>query len=155
MSIPTSACREDVAAEHPTLVARLKGYAEQARADLGDRGRPGAGQRGPGRIAAGQQPQPQVLPKRALDVIERVRGGRHWVDDKTDPPREPQESLDAFRVEPGYRVELFAAEPLVMDPVSIAFDRLGRMFVVEYGDYPIGPPDGADPFVAHRLPGGQ
>jgi hypothetical protein len=36
------------------------------------------------------------------------------------------------------RIELVAAEPLVMDPVAITFDERGRMFVVEYGDYPTG-----------------
>lgn len=38
-------------------------------------------------------------------------------------------------------MELVACEPLVMDPVAIDFDHKGRMFVVEYGDYPVGPKD--------------
>ena len=37
------------------------------------------------------------------------------------------------------KVELVAAEPLVFDPVAIAFDHRGRMFVAEYRDYPTGP----------------
>ncbi|MHC4875351.1 MAG: PVC-type heme-binding CxxCH protein, partial [Planctomycetota bacterium] len=81
----------------------------------------------------------------SLRSIESTRGGRHWVDAKTQPPKSPEESLKAFQVEPGVHIELFAAEPLVMDPVAIAFDELGRAFVVEYGDYPIGPEDGGDP----------
>jgi len=81
----------------------------------------------------------------ALRSIEATRGGRHWVDAKTQPPKSPEESRQAFEVEPGVQIELFAAEPLVMDPVAIAFDELGRAFVVEYGDYPIGPEDGGDP----------
>ncbi len=36
-----------------------------------------------------------------------------------------------FRLAPGYRVELVAAEPLVRDPVSVAFDADGRLWVVE------------------------
>ncbi|MBI2477229.1 MAG: dehydrogenase, partial [Planctomycetia bacterium] len=43
------------------------------------------------------------------------------------------------------RIELVAAEPLVMDPVAIAFDQRGRMFVVEYGDYPTGPAKEGEP----------
>lgn len=74
-------------------------------------------------------------------TIESTRGGRHWVEQKTPPSRSPEESLKAIVIEPGYRVELVAAEPLVMDPVAIAFDAAGRMFVVEYGDYPTGPDD--------------
>ncbi len=81
----------------------------------------------------------------ALAAIESTRGGRHWVDAPTDPPKSPEESLACFQVEPGLRVELVAAEPLVFDPVWIAFDELGRMFAVEYGDYPEGPKNPNDP----------
>jgi len=75
----------------------------------------------------------------ALSTIESTRGGRHWVDAPTAPPKSPEESLACFQIEPGLRIELVASEPLVFDPVSIAFDELGQMFVVEYGDYPEGP----------------
>ena len=81
-----------------------------------------------------------------LESIDRVRGGRHWIDIKTDPPRKPEETLASFKIEPGYRVQLVAAEPIVRDPVAVAFDELGRMYAVEYTDYPIGPEEeGADP----------
>ena len=43
-------CSDDVAAAHPAVVARLSQLAEAARSDLGDRGRPGTGQRQPGKI---------------------------------------------------------------------------------------------------------
>ncbi len=90
--------------------------------------------------------EPSTLPTTgALDAIEAERGGRHWVDAKTDPPKSPDDSQASLQIEKGYRIELFAAEPLVKDPVAIAFDRRGRMFVMEYGDYPIGPPEGQDP----------
>ncbi|QDT11192.1 Cytochrome c [Planctomycetes bacterium K23_9] len=82
---------------------------------------------------------------KALDVIEGTRGGRHWVDGDTPPPKSAQESLQHVQIEPGYEVKLFAAEPLVRDPVAIAFDHRGEMFVAEYSDYPIGPPEGEDP----------
>jgi putative membrane-bound dehydrogenase-like protein len=88
------------------------------------------------------QPRP---PEGALKVIESERGGRHWADAKTAPPKEPAESLACIKIEPGFEIQLYAAEPLVFDPVAMEFDHLGRMFVVEYGDYPIGPPEGGDP----------
>ncbi|MEO1998849.1 MAG: PVC-type heme-binding CxxCH protein, partial [Planctomycetaceae bacterium] len=138
------ACSTDVAADHPQVVARLTELAQAAREDLGDRGQQGRGQRKPGRLA-GKQPQPQVLKRDALQMIEGVRGGRHWVDAKTAAPKSPQDSLECLQIEPGLQVQLVAAEPLVRDPVAIAFDHLGRMFVVEYGDYPIGPPEGDAP----------
>ncbi|MBC8351807.1 MAG: HEAT repeat domain-containing protein [Planctomycetes bacterium] len=82
----------------------------------------------------------------ALQSIERTRGGRHWIDAKTDPPKLPEASRACFQIEPGLQIELVAAEPLVMDPVAIAFDQRGMMFVVEYGDYPTGPEkEGAPP----------
>ena len=48
----------------------------------------------------------------------------------------PLQSLDQIRVHAGYRVELVAAEPLVSDPVSIAFGPDQRLWVVEMRDYP-------------------
>jgi putative membrane-bound dehydrogenase-like protein len=83
--------------------------------------------------------------KDALNIIEAVRGGRHWVNARTAAPKSADESLKTLQTEPGIHIELFAAEPLVRDPVAIAFDEQGRMFVVEYGDYPVGPEDGGDP----------
>jgi quinoprotein glucose dehydrogenase len=36
-----------------------------------------------------------------------------------------------FRVAPGLKVDLFAAEPMVQNIVSFAFDVQGRCYVVE------------------------
>jgi putative membrane-bound dehydrogenase-like protein len=54
------------------------------------------------------------------------------------PPRSAQESLAAIKVPAGFRVELVAAEPLVMDPIDIAWGADGRIWVVEMADYPNG-----------------
>ncbi|GAB5443026.1 MAG: sulfatase [Fuerstiella sp.] len=43
-------CKHNVAVAHPEIVAELLQEAESARQDLGDQNRPGAGQRGPGKI---------------------------------------------------------------------------------------------------------
>ena len=80
-----------------------------------------------------------------VQSIELQRGGRHWIDQPTEPPKSPEESQNCFQIEPGFRIELVATEPLVMDPVAIDFDHKGRMFVVEYGDYPVGPKDPNSP----------
>src|SRR5688500_15822550 len=50
-------------------------------------------------------------------------------------PTEPNKALATFKIKPGFRVELAAAEPNVRDPVAIAFDESGRMFVIEMRDY--------------------
>ncbi len=62
-----------------------------------------------------------------------------------DQPLPPAEALQTLQVPPGLRVELVAAEPQVVDPVSAAFDHRGRLWVVEMRDYPTGPVDGGPP----------
>ncbi len=42
-----------------------------------------------------------------------------------------EDELATFRIAPGFRVELVAAEPLVVDPVAIDWDDEGRLYVVE------------------------
>ncbi len=51
------------------------------------------------------------------------------------PPKEPADALKTFRLRPGFRIELVAAEPLIRDPVAIDFDEAGRMYVVEYPEF--------------------
>jgi putative membrane-bound dehydrogenase-like protein len=52
------------------------------------------------------------------------------------PARSPEEALRTFQLEPGLRIELVAAEPLVVDPVAFVFDGPGRLFVAEGRGYP-------------------
>src|SRR5712671_8112954 len=51
------------------------------------------------------------------------------------PPTEPKDAIKTFTVKEGFKIELAAAEPLVVDPVAMAFDEQGRLFVVEMRDY--------------------
>ena len=51
------------------------------------------------------------------------------------PPLSPEEALKAFKVAPGFRVELVAAEPLVVAPVAFAWDAAGRLWVAEMRGY--------------------
>jgi mono/diheme cytochrome c family protein/glucose/arabinose dehydrogenase len=43
----------------------------------------------------------------------------------------PDQALSTLRVDPAFKVELVAAEPLVQEPVEIEFDPNGRIYVVE------------------------
>jgi putative membrane-bound dehydrogenase-like protein len=52
-------------------------------------------------------------------------------------PLTPDEARTEFKVRPGLRVELVAAEPEVQSPVAACFDERGRLFVVEMLDYPV------------------
>lgn len=47
------------------------------------------------------------------------------------PPLAPAEALKTFRMPPGYRLELVAAEPLVQEPVAMDWDVAGRLWIVE------------------------
>ncbi len=47
------------------------------------------------------------------------------------PALSAEQALDTFRVAPGFRVEIVASDPLVFDPVAIAFGADGKLWVVE------------------------
>lgn len=50
-------------------------------------------------------------------------------------PLEAEEALEQFTLLRGFRIELVAAEPLVVDPIALAFDADGGLFVVEMRGY--------------------
>lgn len=51
-------------------------------------------------------------------------------------PFSPEESLKQLVIADGFEIELVASEPLVRDPVDIAFDTNGQLYVVEMPVYP-------------------
>jgi putative membrane-bound dehydrogenase-like protein len=48
----------------------------------------------------------------------------------------PTEALQHFQVPSGFRLQLFASEPEIRQPVSMTFDARGRMWVIQYLQYP-------------------
>src|SRR5258706_14222198 len=54
------------------------------------------------------------------------------------PPLVAREALNSFQLRKGFRLELVAAEPLVTEPIALAFDEDGRLFVVELNDFSQG-----------------
>src|SRR5438105_8798617 len=54
----------------------------------------------------------------------------------------PEESLRSMHLSEDFKVELFASEPQVVDPVEMVFDENGRIYVAEMLDYPDDPPPG-------------
>ena len=56
----------------------------------------------------------------------------------TSSPLSPEESRASIHVPIGYRVELVASEPQVIDPVAFDWDASGKLWVVEMSDYPLG-----------------
>ena len=73
---------------------------------------------------------PELVDRMPLDKL---------LDDVLFPgPKSPQASLAATYARPGLRVELVATEPLVTDPIGMAWGPDGKFWVVEMGDYPRG-----------------
>ena len=75
-------------------------------------------------------------------------------DDATDfPPKPPVKALTpaeeqkTFQLPPGYRMELILSEPDITEPVCIAFDGNGRLFVAEMSSY-MRDIDGTDELVS-------
>ncbi len=64
---------------------------------------------------------------------------------KPVPPRPIEEVLRSFEAVDGFRMELVASEPLVVDPVAAAFDEDGNLYVAEMRDYPYKPAPGGTP----------
>ena len=69
------------------------------------------------------------------NVLEKQKP--HWHIDHIPPAPvlSPAEELKTFRLPPGFKIELVAAEPMVEEPVALSFDADGRMYVVEMRGY--------------------
>lgn len=55
----------------------------------------------------------------------------------------PEEAVKRMKVPDGFRVKLVACEPEIRQPLSITFDARGRMWVIQYLQYPT--PEGLKP----------
>jgi putative membrane-bound dehydrogenase-like protein len=53
------------------------------------------------------------------------------------PPYAPSDTLSRFRLDPGFRIELMAAEPDIQSPIAMDIDERGRWFVLEMPGYPV------------------
>lgn len=71
-------------------------------------------------------------------------GDRSEIDLSSPPPEwdippapvlKPEEALESFTLQPGFRIEIVASEPLIQDPVAIDIDADGRIWVVEMLSY--------------------
>jgi len=85
----------------------------------------------------------RILAGGILLVLVAIAGAYLWlrppapdailasIDRPDAPVLTPEQAMTQFRVAPGFRVELVAAEPLVVDPVAMDWDDEGRLYVVE------------------------
>lgn len=56
---------------------------------------------------------------------------KNHIPEDSSPPKSPEEELETFQLEPGFKIQLVASEPMVQDPIAITFDEDGRLWVVE------------------------
>ncbi len=77
----------------------------------------------------------------SVAAILAVKSGAVAQQDAEFPPKPPVQPLSAaeeaktFQLPPGYRMELLLSEPEVIDPVCMAFDGNGRLYVAEMRSY--------------------
>ena len=62
-------------------------------------------------------------------------------ENRPQPPRlqlpfSPEDALKHWQVPPGFELQLFAAEPEIVNPIAMTWDERGRLWVVETLDYP-------------------
>jgi hypothetical protein len=55
----------------------------------------------------------------------------------SQPPFSPSEALKTFRIESGFKIEPFLAEPDIRGPVAMDWDENGRIYIVEDPGYPL------------------
>lgn len=80
-----------------------------------------------------------------LVVLLASQPGLAEEDQSIDPPEaimnqpspvlSPEASLKSFQIEEGFEIQLVAAEPLIEDPVCMAWDDRGRLWVCEMRGY--------------------
>ena len=62
--------------------------------------------------------------------------GKGAVGDPSQKALGPEEAVKKFKIAEGFEMQLVAAEPLVRQPLNLHFDERGRLWVVQYLQYP-------------------
>src|SRR5262245_63781121 len=60
----------------------------------------------------------------------------HNQDRPPGPALSPQEAIAKMTVPEGFKVELVASEPDIVNPVAMSFDERGRIWITESLEYP-------------------
>src|SRR6266700_2388102 len=82
------------------------------------------------------------LSRVALPLLALIACSCSRRSNQAPDPLSADKSLPSFRLSEDFHVELFASEPNVVDPVDMAFDENGKIYVAEMIDYPDDPPPG-------------
>jgi len=73
-----------------------------------------------------------------LVVLSSLTFGQvpHGQDKPPGPALSPQEAMAKMQLPPGFKAELVAAEPDVVNPTAMTFDERGRIWICESVEYP-------------------
>lgn len=90
-----------------------------------------------------EQPAPASEPRPIVitPTDRKSAAGQEATDERIKElgvAKTPQEALATMVVKEGFKLELVAAEPLIVDPVAFDWGPDGRLWVVEMRDYPRG-----------------
>ncbi|MCH6201008.1 dehydrogenase [Aquiflexum sp. LQ15W] len=67
----------------------------------------------------------------SIVILSQCSERKAPIPEDSSPPKSPQEELETFEIEKGFKIQLVAAEPMVQDPIALTFDEDGRLWVVE------------------------
>lgn len=79
------------------------------------------------------QTTPAVAPE--LEAFVKSFKGKGALNDGSKPLT-PEETIAHFKLAPGLKISVAAHEPAISQPLNIYFDERGRMWVVQYLQYP-------------------
>lgn len=89
--------------------------------------------------AASAPPSERDLRDASPSQVRPPQSGRGGAPEKIEPaarPLAPSESARRFTVVDGLEMELVLSEPEIAQPLQVSFDERGRLWVVEYRQYP-------------------
>ena len=81
----------------------------------------------------GAEPGPNIDP--SLEAFVKSFKGKGALTDGSKPLT-PEETLQHFKIAPGLKMEIVASEPVISQPLNMHFDERGRLWVVQYLQYP-------------------
>ncbi len=81
-------------------------------------------------LAAYQIPEPEFRDAEIPNYEKRDPAPRFQL------PLSPEESMKLVQIPVGFEMELFASEPMIINPIAMTWDERGRLFVIETTDYP-------------------
>ncbi|MDH3245852.1 MAG: hypothetical protein OEM26_14625, partial [Saprospiraceae bacterium] len=75
----------------------------------------------------------------SIELVKPWKPPRNYPEDEVPaniPEPNPEEELKAFKIADGFEVNLFAADPMIANPINLNWDTRGRAWVATSSTYP-------------------